>query len=131
MTRTGSGKTAAFLIPLFEKLKASKSTGARAMILSPTRELPLQSLRKLEVPQFVFYLYIEDLNTWATNSVDLKHCRSEAANAYKQYLKSRAAASRESVKRCKEIKQLTIASHPCLGVQVDPLKAQKRTCLNR
>ena len=45
MARTGSGKTAAFLIPLFEKLKASKSTGARALILSPTRELSLQTLR--------------------------------------------------------------------------------------
>ena len=44
--RTGSGKTACFLIPLFEKLKcrAAKS-GARALVLSPTRELALQTLR--------------------------------------------------------------------------------------
>ena len=45
MARTGSGKTASFLIPMFEKLKASKSTGARALVLSPTRELALQTLR--------------------------------------------------------------------------------------
>jgi superfamily II DNA/RNA helicase len=43
MARTGSGKTACFLIPLFEKLKTRVSkSGARALILSPTRELALQ-----------------------------------------------------------------------------------------
>ncbi|XP_077267189.1 ATP-dependent RNA helicase DDX54 isoform X2 [Temnothorax americanus] len=46
MARTGSGKTACFLIPLFEKLKARQAkTGARALILSPTRELALQTLK--------------------------------------------------------------------------------------
>lgn len=46
MARTGSGKTACFLIPLFEKLKTRQAkTGARALILSPTRELALQTLK--------------------------------------------------------------------------------------
>ncbi|XP_003700188.1 ATP-dependent RNA helicase DDX54 [Megachile rotundata] len=46
MARTGSGKTACFLIPLFEKLKARQTKiGARALILSPTRELALQTLK--------------------------------------------------------------------------------------
>ncbi|XP_076162374.1 ATP-dependent RNA helicase DDX54 [Ptiloglossa arizonensis] len=46
MARTGSGKTACFLIPLFEKLKARQAkVGARALILSPTRELALQTLK--------------------------------------------------------------------------------------
>lgn len=43
MARTGSGKTACFLIPMFEKLKMrTAKAGARALILSPTRELALQ-----------------------------------------------------------------------------------------
>jgi len=45
MARTGSGKTACFLLPMFEKLlkpKTSKVDGIRALILSPTRELAVQ-----------------------------------------------------------------------------------------
>lgn len=46
MARTGSGKTAAFLVPMFEKLKAPQAQmGARALILTPTRELALQTMK--------------------------------------------------------------------------------------
>lgn len=46
MARTGSGKTACFLIPMFERLKTrSAQSGARALILSPTRELALQTMK--------------------------------------------------------------------------------------
>lgn len=46
MAKTGSGKTACFLIPLFEKLKTrNASSGARALILSPTRELAVQTFK--------------------------------------------------------------------------------------
>jgi len=46
MARTGSGKTAAFVIPMIEKLKAhSGRFGARAVIMSPSRELALQTLK--------------------------------------------------------------------------------------
>jgi len=59
MARTGSGKTAAFLIPVLERLIASRGEGnnassnsngnksATAVILSPTRELSVQTLKVL------------------------------------------------------------------------------------
>ncbi|KAK9110378.1 hypothetical protein Sjap_018438 [Stephania japonica] len=46
MARTGSGKTAAFLIPMLERLKQHlPQSGVRALILSPTRDLALQTLK--------------------------------------------------------------------------------------
>ena len=42
--RTGSGKTAAFLIPVLEKLRTHRSRyGVRGLIVSPTRELAQQT----------------------------------------------------------------------------------------
>ena len=49
MARTGSGKTAAFVIPMVEKLKAhSVQVGSRAIVMSPSRELALQTLKAIK-----------------------------------------------------------------------------------
>lgn len=46
MARTGSGKSAAFLLPLIDKLKIRQPKSAiRALVLSPTRELALQTFK--------------------------------------------------------------------------------------
>ncbi len=39
---TGTGKTAAFLLPILQRLREGKAGGSRALILSPTRELAMQ-----------------------------------------------------------------------------------------
>lgn len=60
MARTGSGKTASFIIPVIEKLQSHcEIVGARAVILSPTRELALQSAH-----------YFKQLS----KNTDLTHC---------------------------------------------------------
>ncbi|KAG0689120.1 ATP-dependent RNA helicase dbp10 [Pichia californica] len=49
MARTGSGKTAAFLLPLIEKLKThSAKIGIRSIILSPSRELAVQTHKQFK-----------------------------------------------------------------------------------
>ncbi len=49
LAQTGTGKTAAFCIPMLERLSASRSKGhIRALILTPTRELAIQVFENLE-----------------------------------------------------------------------------------
>lgn len=43
---TGSGKTAAFLIPIIHHLKRPRNKGFRAVVVSPTRELATQTYRE-------------------------------------------------------------------------------------
>src|SRR6266849_4107864 len=40
---TGTGKTAAFLLPILQHLHTGKRGACRALILSPTRELAMQT----------------------------------------------------------------------------------------
>jgi len=47
--QTGTGKTAAFCLPMIERLRSRPGSGLRALVLTPTRELALQiqdSLRR-------------------------------------------------------------------------------------
>src|SRR5689334_23452387 len=45
--RTGTGKTAAFGLPLIDNLVKANRPGVQAMVLCPTRELALQITREL------------------------------------------------------------------------------------
>lgn len=50
LARTGSGKTAAFAIPTVNRLiKHSEIVGARAIVLSPTRELAMQTCKVFQL----------------------------------------------------------------------------------
>ncbi len=46
--QTGTGKTAAFVIPMVERLAALPKGQPQALILAPTRELALQTLTTIE-----------------------------------------------------------------------------------
>jgi ATP-dependent RNA helicase RhlE len=46
---TGTGKTAAFLLPMLQRLSAKPSDGVRALILAPTRELASQIAENLKI----------------------------------------------------------------------------------
>jgi ATP-dependent RNA helicase RhlE len=46
--QTGTGKTAAFLIPVIEHVIKSKSTGVKAVVIAPTRELAIQIDQQLQ-----------------------------------------------------------------------------------
>ncbi|MDH5668736.1 MAG: DEAD/DEAH box helicase, partial [Nitrospira sp.] len=46
--QTGTGKTAAFVIPIVERLAVLPKGQPRALILTPTRELALQTLTTIE-----------------------------------------------------------------------------------
>uniref|UniRef100_A0A914I2W1 RNA helicase n=1 Tax=Globodera rostochiensis TaxID=31243 RepID=A0A914I2W1_GLORO len=48
MSRTGSGKTAAFVVPMLQRLKRHDTRGIRALLFSPTRELALQTFKTVK-----------------------------------------------------------------------------------
>lgn len=52
-SQTGTGKTAAFSIPIIEKISTSNSKAVQALVLCPTRELALQACE--EIKKFAKY----------------------------------------------------------------------------
>jgi len=53
IAQTGTGKTAAYVLPMLMKLKYAQGTDARALILAPTRELAMQI--ESNIKQFAKY----------------------------------------------------------------------------
>ena len=56
IAQTGTGKTAAFVLPMLMKLKYAQGTDPRALIITPTRELAMQIDENIK--QFTTYLDI-------------------------------------------------------------------------
>lgn len=52
MSRTGSGKTAAFVVPMLQRLKKRDPRGIRALLLAPTRELAVQTFKVIKDVMF-------------------------------------------------------------------------------
>jgi len=77
------------------------------------------------VPQSVLDEFTDTLADWLKEKVDLVHTKEQASNAYKQYLKSRPGASKESLKRCKEIKEMKIGAHPVLKTDSTDLEDER------
>ncbi|MBU1822369.1 MAG: DEAD/DEAH box helicase, partial [Bacteroidetes bacterium] len=48
IAQTGTGKTAAFVLPILMKVKYAQGDHARAFILAPTRELVMQIAKAIE-----------------------------------------------------------------------------------
>jgi ATP-dependent RNA helicase RhlE len=48
LAQTGTGKTAAFVLPIVQRLMQDQSGGLRALIITPTRELAVQVTRVVE-----------------------------------------------------------------------------------
>ncbi len=48
LAQTGTGKTAAFVLPILQRLIQSKSNGVRALIMAPTRELAEQTHQAIQ-----------------------------------------------------------------------------------
>src|SRR5437763_9277538 len=75
LAQTGSGKTAAFCLPLAERLTHGR--GVRGLILSPTREIALQTETLLDISGANRELRIACLIGGVKMPQQLKHLRAE------------------------------------------------------
>ena len=57
--QTGTGKTAAFVLPLLDNLSRNESEGIKVLIVVPTRELALQIEK--EIQGFAYFLNVNVL----------------------------------------------------------------------
>ena len=80
--QTGTGKTAAYLLPLLSKLSANPSPNVDTLIISPTRELALQIDRALQ--GFAYFTSVSSIAVYGGNDggsfEQEKRALSEGAN---------------------------------------------------
>jgi superfamily II DNA/RNA helicase len=67
-SQTGSGKTAAFLIPIMQKILTSNNKGTKALIITPTREICMQI--EEQVSGLGYYTDISYLAVYGGNDQD-------------------------------------------------------------
>lgn len=60
--QTGTGKTAAFILPVLNKIAKSGSTGLNTLILAPTRELAIQIDQQIQ--GFAYFLGISSISVY-------------------------------------------------------------------
>lgn len=60
--QTGTGKTAAYLLPIMDKIQKNKIEGFSTLILVPTRELALQIDQQMQ--GFAYFLSISSLSVY-------------------------------------------------------------------
>tara|TARA_B110000444_G_scaffold45010_1_gene40949 strand:- start:19422 stop:20777 length:1356 start_codon:yes stop_codon:yes gene_type:complete len=68
IAQTGTGKTIAYLLPILQDLKYSKSNNPRVMILVPTRELVLQVVN--QVNRLSKYMHIRVLGLYGGTNIN-------------------------------------------------------------
>ena len=64
--QTGTGKTAAFLLPILHKLASQPSEETRALIICPTRELAIQIEKQIE--GFAYFIGVSSLAVYGGSS---------------------------------------------------------------
>ncbi len=67
-SQTGSGKTAAFLIPIMENISKNKKEGVRALVITPTREICMQV--EEQVAGLGYYVDISSFAIYGGNNQD-------------------------------------------------------------
>ena len=85
-----------------------------------------------KVPQNIYDDFIDQIQTWHEASLELTNLKDVANRGHQKYLKSRQSASHESVRRVKQIKDLTFGFHPVLvQKQEDEIEAQRTNFLEQ
>lgn len=67
--QTGTGKTAAYLLPVLNALLKGENSGASALVLVPTRELAIQIDQQLQ--GFSYFLPVTSIAVYGGNDADL------------------------------------------------------------